>query len=119
MCQARLYSNGDATGAEISRALVDAVRADPGVEVIEHALVLDLLTDAEGRTAGLTLHVMGEGQQDGVGALHAQNASAVTHPTGPPPTTATSAVAAAGTSSLGPNERMNPFRIGAERGAVC
>jgi L-aspartate oxidase len=66
------HAGGDATGAEISRALVEAVRADEGVEVIEHALVLDLLTDARGRTAGLTLHVMGEGQRDGVGAVHAR-----------------------------------------------
>ena len=66
------HAGGDATGAEISRALVEAVRADPNIEVIEHALVLDLLTDAKGRTAGLTLHVMGEGQRDGVGALHAR-----------------------------------------------
>ncbi|MET9621316.1 MULTISPECIES: L-aspartate oxidase [unclassified Streptomyces] len=64
------HAGGDATGAEISRALVDAVRAD-GVRTIENALVLDLLTDAEGRTAGVTLHVMGEGQHDGVGAVHA------------------------------------------------
>ena len=66
------HAGGDATGAEISRALVAAVRTDQQVEVVEHALVLDLLTDAEGRTAGLTLHVMGEGQRDGVGAVHAR-----------------------------------------------
>ena len=42
------------------------------VEVIEHALVLDLLHDADGAVAGLTLHVMGEGQRDGVGAVHAR-----------------------------------------------
>ncbi|GAA1428126.1 L-aspartate oxidase [Streptomyces thermospinosisporus] len=64
------HAGGDATGAEISRALVEAVRAR-GVRTIENALVLDLLTDAEGRTAGVTLHVMGEGQHDGVGAVHA------------------------------------------------
>ncbi|MFJ4007260.1 L-aspartate oxidase [Streptomyces sp. NPDC090023] len=64
------HAGGDATGAEISRALVDAVRAR-GLRTIENALVLDLLTDAEGRTAGVTLHVMGEGQHDGVGAVHA------------------------------------------------
>ncbi|QMU72998.1 L-aspartate oxidase [Streptacidiphilus sp. P02-A3a] len=67
-----VHAGGDATGAEVSRALVAAVRADQQVEVVEHALVLDLLTDAEGRTAGLTLHVMGEGQRDGVGAVHAR-----------------------------------------------
>ena len=41
------HAGGDATGAEISRALIaqlEAVRADPGIEVIEHALVVDLLT---------------------------------------------------------------------------
>ncbi|MFG3507704.1 L-aspartate oxidase [Streptomyces sp. NPDC047821] len=64
------HAGGDATGAEISRALVDAVR-ERAVRFIENALVLDLLTDAGGRTAGVTLHVMGEGQHDGVGAVHA------------------------------------------------
>ncbi|MEU5462808.1 L-aspartate oxidase [Streptomyces althioticus] len=64
------HAGGDATGAEISRALVEAVRAR-GMRTIENALVLDLLTDGEGRTAGVTLHVMGEGQHDGVGAVHA------------------------------------------------
>ncbi|MGO4629665.1 L-aspartate oxidase [Streptomyces sp. 2RAF24] len=64
------HAGGDATGAEISRALVEAIR-DRGVRTIEHALVLDLLKDAEGRTAGVTLHVMGEGQHDGVGAVRA------------------------------------------------
>ena len=63
-----VHAGGDATGAEISRALEEAVRADPGIEVIEHALVLDLLTDAAGRAAGVTLHVMGAGSRDGVGA---------------------------------------------------
>ncbi|MDH6116744.1 L-aspartate oxidase [Kitasatospora sp. GAS204A] len=66
------HAGGDATGAEISRALVAAVRDDPGLELIEHALVLDLLTDESGHAAGLTLHVMGEGQRDGVGALRAK-----------------------------------------------
>ncbi|MEU8525667.1 L-aspartate oxidase [Streptomyces sp. NPDC048629] len=65
-----VHAGGDATGAEISRALVEAIR-ERGVRTVEHALVLDLLTDAAGRTAGVTLHVMGEGQHDGVGAVHA------------------------------------------------
>ncbi|WP_051823752.1 L-aspartate oxidase [Streptomyces sp. NRRL S-1448] len=64
------HAGGDATGAEISRALVEAVRA-AGLRTIENALVLDLLTDGAGRTSGVTLHVMGEGQHDGVGAVHA------------------------------------------------
>ncbi|MFD7289039.1 L-aspartate oxidase [Streptomyces sp. NPDC059863] len=64
------HAGGDATGAEISRALVEAVR-DAALRTVENALVLDLLTDEHGRTSGVTLHVMGEGQHDGVGAVHA------------------------------------------------
>ena len=70
------HAGGDATGAEISRALItalQAVRDDPGIEVLEHALVLDVLTSSPtgdgGPTAcGVTLHVIGEGSRDGVGA---------------------------------------------------
>jgi len=71
------HAGGDATGAEISRALVaqiEAVRDDPGIEVVEHALVLDVLTGppgpdgSPGAVAGVTLHVIGEGSRDGVGA---------------------------------------------------
>jgi L-aspartate oxidase len=64
------HAGGDATGAEISRALLAALKHTDGVEVIEHALVLDLLVE-NGRAAGVTLHVMGEGQRDGVGAVRA------------------------------------------------
>ncbi|WP_433176934.1 L-aspartate oxidase [Actinoallomurus sp. CA-150999] len=64
------HAGGDATGAEISRALLAAAK-DQGIEVIEHALVLDLLMEG-GRAAGVTLHVMGEGRRDGVGAVHAR-----------------------------------------------
>ncbi|MFD3521869.1 L-aspartate oxidase [Streptomyces sp. NPDC058653] len=64
------HAGGDATGAEISRALVDAVR-DAALRTVENALVLDLLTDEHGNTCGVTLHVMGEGQHDGVGAVRA------------------------------------------------
>ena len=67
-----VHAGGDATGAEVSRALVAAVKAHPGIELIEHALVLDLLQTADGRAAGVTLHVLGEGTQDGVGAVHAR-----------------------------------------------
>lgn len=75
------HAGGDATGAEISRALVEqleAVRNDPGIEVIEHAMVVDLLTaapDADGRpgpVCGVTLHIIGEGSRDGVGAALAK-----------------------------------------------
>ncbi|MBM3687774.1 MAG: L-aspartate oxidase [Actinobacteria bacterium] len=62
------HAGGDATGAEVSRALVAAVALDPGIELIEGALVLDLLRDDDGGAQGVTLHVMGQGQRDGVGA---------------------------------------------------
>jgi len=67
-----VHAGGDATGAEVSRALVAAVQAHPRIRIVEHALVLDLLLTVDGRAAGLTLHVLGEGTQDGVGAVHAR-----------------------------------------------
>lgn len=69
------HAGGDATGKEISRALIAAlhrVKDDPGIEVIEHALVVDLLQDTESRVCGVTLHVIGEGQMDGVGAARSR-----------------------------------------------
>ncbi|WP_170970183.1 L-aspartate oxidase [Nocardioides jishulii] len=63
------HAGGDATGAEIQRALIAAVAAAPEIEVIQHALALDLQLAADGGVAGVTLHVMGEGQHDGVGAV--------------------------------------------------
>ncbi len=72
------HAGGDATGAEVSRALLRALAeagagADEGtgIDVIERAMSLDLLLAGDGSVAGLTLHVIGEGQQDGVGAVHA------------------------------------------------
>ncbi len=71
------HAGGDATGAEIERALVNAVTADDGIEIIEHALVLDLIPADVGPgeppgVAGVTLHVLGEGTRGGVGAVHAR-----------------------------------------------
>ena len=42
------HAGGDATGAEIQRALIAAVERAPEIEVIEHALAVDLLL-ADGR----------------------------------------------------------------------
>ncbi len=67
-----LHAGGDATGAEVSRALLAAVSKDPGIEVIEHALVLDALKSESGRVCGVTLHVIGEGSRDGVGRILAR-----------------------------------------------
>lgn len=47
-----VHAGGDATGAEVQRALEEVIRGDAGITVLEHALVLDLLTGADGRTAG-------------------------------------------------------------------
>jgi L-aspartate oxidase len=65
------HAGGDATGAEVQRALHAAVRRDPWIRLVEHAMVVDLARDAAGRLAGVTLHVLGEGSPDGVGAIAA------------------------------------------------
>ena len=67
-----VHAGGDATGAEVQRALHAAVRRDPWIRLIEHALVVDLLRAEDGRVCGLTLHVLGEGTPDGVGAVYAR-----------------------------------------------
>ena len=67
-----VHAGGDATGAEVQRALHAAVRRDPWIRLVEHALVLDLLVDDAGRACGVTLHVLGEGTEDGVGAVQAR-----------------------------------------------
>ena len=55
------HAGGDATGAEIQRALIAAIETAPDIEVIQHALAVDLLLGPDGGVAGLTLHVIGEG----------------------------------------------------------
>ncbi|HEX6501222.1 MAG TPA: L-aspartate oxidase [Micromonosporaceae bacterium] len=67
-----VHAGGDATGAEVQRALHAAILRDPWIRVVDHALVLDLLRAADGRACGLTLHVLGEGTPDGVGAILAR-----------------------------------------------
>jgi len=62
-----LHAGGDATGAEVSRALLEAIKGDAGIVVIEQALAIDALQDAQGRVCGVTLHVIGQGTRDGVG----------------------------------------------------
>lgn len=80
------HAGGDATGAEIERALIAAVRAaaEGGrLAVLEHAFVVDLLTGrgpgagaapasgAHNRISGVTVHVLGAGSSDGVGEVAA------------------------------------------------
>jgi L-aspartate oxidase len=49
-----VHAGGDATGAELERALTEAVRATPSVRSLEHAFLVDLLT-ADGRVTGALL----------------------------------------------------------------
>ena len=67
-----IHAGGDATGAEIQRALHEAVFRDPWIRVIENAMVLDVLTDADGDACGVSLHVLGEGVEHGVGGVDAR-----------------------------------------------
>ncbi|MGW1059607.1 L-aspartate oxidase [Micromonospora rubida] len=73
-----VHAGGDATGAEVQRALHAAVRRDPWIRLFEHALVLDLLRapgdgpGGLGPACGITLHVLGEGSEEGVGAILAR-----------------------------------------------
>jgi len=47
----RVLHTGDATGAGVQAALTEAVRRTSGIEIVEHAFLLDLLTD-DGRCVG-------------------------------------------------------------------
>ena len=47
----RVLHTGDATGAGVQAALTEAVRSTAGIEIVEHAFLLDLLTD-DGRCVG-------------------------------------------------------------------
>jgi len=49
-----VHAGGDATGAELERALTEAVRATPAVRRLEHAFLVDLLT-RDGRVTGALL----------------------------------------------------------------
>jgi L-aspartate oxidase len=49
-----VHAGGDATGAELERALTEAARADPAVRSAEHTFLVDLVT-AGGQVAGALL----------------------------------------------------------------
>lgn len=49
-----LHAGGDATGAEIERALVRRLRTRLNVRIIEHAVAIDIQKDVTGRAAGVT-----------------------------------------------------------------
>lgn len=50
-----LHAGGDATGAEIERSLVRRLRTRMNARVLEHSLALDIVTDEQGRSAGVTV----------------------------------------------------------------
>src|SRR5262245_48727315 len=55
----RILHASDATGREIMRALVAAVRAESNITVLERHLAIDLLTDAEQNPSGQTVSCWG------------------------------------------------------------
>ncbi|OIO07795.1 MAG: L-aspartate oxidase [Elusimicrobia bacterium CG1_02_63_36] len=50
--QRRVLHAGDLTGREIERALVAAVESDPGVQVFENHVAVDLITESKPRDSG-------------------------------------------------------------------
>jgi L-aspartate oxidase len=87
-----LHAHGDATGAEIVRALAAAVRRSPAVEVVDRAFAEDLALDEGGTVAGVVAR-----HADGRRVLHAAPAVVLAtggsgrlylHTTNPPESTA-------------------------------
>ncbi|MBV8202278.1 MAG: FAD-binding protein [Acidobacteria bacterium] len=56
-----LHAHGDATGAEVVRTLVQAVRREPAIRVVDEAFALDLVLEG-GAVAGL-MAVLGDGRR--------------------------------------------------------
>lgn len=56
-----LHAGGDATGAEVERAMVAAARTHPDIDVFDHAYALDLLV-CDGRACGIIAE-LGSGER--------------------------------------------------------
>ncbi len=56
-----VHAGGDATGADVQRALVEAVRREPGIEIVEGAFVLDCVRSDDGTLAGVRAAVIVDG----------------------------------------------------------
>jgi L-aspartate oxidase len=56
-----LHAGGDATGAEVERAMVAAARTHPDIEVFDHAFALDLIV-RDGRAVGIAAE-LGSGER--------------------------------------------------------
>ncbi len=65
-----VHAGGDASGAEVTRTLADALRAR-GIEVLEHTAALDALLTADGRVAGLRVARIEDGALVDAGDLRA------------------------------------------------
>ncbi|SFE30390.1 L-aspartate oxidase [Blastococcus tunisiensis] len=66
-----VHAGGDASGAEVTRTLGDALRVR-GIEVLEHTAALDALLSADGRVAGLRVARISDGALVDAGDLHAR-----------------------------------------------
>ncbi len=67
-----VHSGGDASGAEVSRALASALRAR-GIEVLERTVALDALRACDGRVVGLrTARITADGALTEAGDLRAR-----------------------------------------------
>ena len=58
-----VHAGGDATGADVQRALVEAVRREPGIEIVEGAFVLDCVRGDDGTLAGVRAAVIVDGEE--------------------------------------------------------
>lgn len=52
-CNRILHCGGDATGKHITSTLVARVHERPNIEILNNTMLVDILTDGEGRTAGV------------------------------------------------------------------
>lgn len=63
-CRHRVvHATGDQAGAEIMRALIDAARKAPHIEILERVVVEDLLTDDHGAAGGVLAYVVEKGER--------------------------------------------------------
>ncbi|MDQ1618648.1 MAG: L-aspartate oxidase [Actinomycetota bacterium] len=67
-----VHAGGDATGAEIDRTLVAAVRSEQRVQVLEHVIALDALLDLSGAAVGVTAARVGAGGRLACGVVLAR-----------------------------------------------
>lgn len=64
-----VHAHGDETGRAIAESLIARVRSAPNIKIIEHFFTIDLLTDQDGRCAG----IIGHDEQRGLHIIWAAN----------------------------------------------